>query len=68
MSFLKSPVTENDHRQGNETASIELVEYGDYQCPHCGHAYPIVKDIQETMGNNLKFIFRNFERSLVKYH
>ena len=39
---------------------MELVEYGDYQCGHCGYAYPIIKAVQREMGNNLQFVFRNF--------
>ena len=60
MSSLRTAVSSNDHMQGKATASIELVEYGDYQCPHCGHAYPIVKRIQKKMGGSLQFVFRNF--------
>jgi protein-disulfide isomerase len=60
MSKLKVAVTTKDHSQGNANAPIELVEYGDYQCPYCGHAYPIIKNIQLKLGDNLKFIFRNF--------
>jgi len=60
MSKLKPPVNSKDHFQGDMNASIELVEYGDYQCPHCGHAYPIIKSIQNRLGDKLKFIFRNF--------
>jgi protein-disulfide isomerase len=63
---LRIPVSTSDHVQGNESASIELVEYGDYQCPYCGMAYPIVKNIQQQLGNKLKFIFRNFP--LAKIH
>jgi protein-disulfide isomerase len=37
-----------------------LVEYGDYQCPYCGAAYPIVKQIQKELGTRLRFVFRNF--------
>jgi protein-disulfide isomerase len=37
-----------------------LVEYGDYECPHCGHAYPIVKRVQQHFGSRLGFVFRNF--------
>lgn len=37
-----------------------MVEYGDYQCPYCGEAYPIIKKIQEKYGNSLRFVFRNF--------
>jgi protein-disulfide isomerase len=37
-----------------------LAEYGDYQSPHCGSAYPIIKRMQEKLRGNLQFIFRNF--------
>jgi protein-disulfide isomerase len=57
---LKPHTNDSDKIQGNLNASITLVEYGDYQCPHCGHAYPIVKNIQETFGDKLRFVFRNF--------
>ncbi|HEY1922664.1 MAG TPA: thioredoxin domain-containing protein [Tepidisphaeraceae bacterium] len=60
MSKLKVPVTSDDHVQGDERAPIILVEYGDYECPHCGHAYPIVKRVQKHFGDRLLFIFRNF--------
>jgi protein-disulfide isomerase len=39
---------------------LTLVEYGDYQCPFCGAAYPVVKQVQEALGKNLRFVFRNF--------
>ena len=57
---LQPRVNKTDHLHGNLDAPIELVEYGDYQCPHCGRAYPILKSIQRKLGNKLKFIFRNF--------
>ena len=60
MSELKIPVTSKDHIQGDEAAPVILVEYGDYQCPHCGHAYPIVKRVQKHFGKRLGFVFRNF--------
>jgi protein-disulfide isomerase len=37
-----------------------LLEYGDYQCPFCGAAYPIVKEVQAQLGDRLRFVFRNF--------
>ena len=37
-----------------------LLEYGDYECPHCGAAYPLVKQIQKHFGKRLCFVFRNF--------
>lgn len=63
MTTLKVAVTREDHAQGPEDAEVTLVEYGDYECPHCGRAYPIVKEIQEQFGKRLRFIFRNFPLS-----
>ena len=63
---LRQPISEGDHIQGNPDAPVELVEYGDYQCPHCGRAYPVIKDLQKELGSSLKFIFRNFP--LTKIH
>ena len=60
MVQLHPPVSTNDHIQGSASAAIELVEYGDYQCPYCGQAYPIIKSLQRSLGKNLKFVFRNF--------
>lgn len=60
MSTLKTPVTSEDHIQGEDNAPITLVEYGDYECPYCGAAYPIVKQIQKHFGKRLRFVFRNF--------
>lgn len=59
MSALKIPVSTNDHVQGNMNAPITLIEYGDYQCPQCGNAYFIVKQLQEHFGSQMKFVFRN---------
>ena len=58
---LTVPVTsERDHIQGLFNAPLTLVEYGDYQCPFCGAAYPEVKKVQQKLGSRLRFIFRNF--------
>src|SRR4029077_19395519 len=57
---LTRPVTERDHAQGPATALLTLVEYGDYQCPYCGAAYPVVKQLQKVLGKKLRFVFRNF--------
>jgi protein-disulfide isomerase len=58
--MLKVPITSDDHSQGSALAPVILVEYGDYQCPYCGRAYPMVKQLQEQFGHNLRLIFRNF--------
>lgn len=57
---LRVPVSDKDHIQGDPVAKCTLVEYGDYECPHCGHAHPIVKRIQKHFGKKLRFVFRNF--------
>ncbi len=57
---LRVPVSAQDHMQGAATATCTLVEYGDYECPHCGRAYPIVKRVQKHFGKRLRFVFRNF--------
>jgi protein-disulfide isomerase len=60
-AVLTLPVAEDrDHVQGAPDAAVTLLEYGDYECPYCGAAYPIVKEIQEAMGDGLRFVFRNF--------
>lgn len=60
MSELKVPVSSADHVQGDENAPITLVEYGDYECPHCAAAHPVVKEVQKHFGEQLRFVFRNF--------
>ena len=60
MPTLKNPVSSDDHIQGDVNAPITLVEYGDYQCPYCAMAYPIVKRLQKYFGKQLRFVFRNF--------
>jgi protein-disulfide isomerase len=59
-------VSARDHAQGPADAPITLVEYGDFECPHCGRAYPIVKAMQHALGDQLRFVFRHFP--LAKSH
>ena len=60
------PVTATDHVSGPEAAPVTLIEYGDFQCPYCGAAYPILKRVQARLGSRLRFVFRNFP--LVQVH
>jgi protein-disulfide isomerase len=60
MSKLRIPVNEKDQRTGNPKANIVLVEYGDYQCPHCGAAHPLLKRLLREFGKEILFVFRNF--------
>ena len=65
MSRLSIPVSEKDHTQGDPSSGCTLVEYGDYQCPACGQAYPIVKKLQGHFQDRLSFVFRNFPLSQI---
>jgi len=66
---LEIPVTlERDHVEGPANAALTLVEYGDYQCPYCGAAYPEVKKVQKELGSELRFVFRNFPLTNMHEH
>lgn len=60
---LKPAVSNTDHAQGNLDADLVIVEYGDYQCPYCGAAYPVLKELMSQFGSQIKFVFRNFPLS-----
>ncbi|MDR6735608.1 MULTISPECIES: thioredoxin domain-containing protein [unclassified Sphingobacterium] len=60
---LKPKVSSADHILGNGQADLTIVEYGDYQCPHCGTAHPIIKEMMAELGSQIRFVFRNFPLS-----
>jgi protein-disulfide isomerase len=60
MASLKVPVTQRDHIRGPANAPVTLVEYGDYECPLCGAAYPVIEATREQFGRQLRFVFRHF--------
>ena len=60
MSTLKNPIGEQDHVQGELNAPVLLVEYGDFQCPHCRMAHAVIHRVQKHIGDRLCFVFRNF--------
>jgi NhaA family Na+:H+ antiporter len=57
---LRRPVGEEDHIQGPEDALVTFVEYGDYECPHCKQARSIVNELQGSLGDQFRYVFRNF--------
>jgi protein-disulfide isomerase len=58
---LAEPIGPHDHaRGGGEHAPVTLVEYGDFECPQCALAHPIVQGLQDKLGDKLRFVFRNF--------
>ena len=60
IARLILPVSDRDHVQGPLDAPVTLVEYGDYECPFCGRAHPIVKTVQRRVGARLRFAYRHF--------
>jgi protein-disulfide isomerase len=65
---LTIPVARRDHIQGSLDAPVTLLEYGDYECPACGQVFPILKAVQERLGNSLCFAFRHFPLTNVHPH
>jgi protein-disulfide isomerase len=65
---LTLPVTERDHIRGPATALVTLVEYGDYECPYCGEAFPVVEKLRRALGNRLRFVFRHFPLAQMHPH
>jgi uncharacterized protein YbaR (Trm112 family) len=57
---LKNSINERDHAVGAKTAPVTLLEYGNFECIHCGRAYPVIKEIQRLLKNDLYFVFRHF--------
>ncbi len=66
MSTLKVPVNPLDHRRGGPNAAVTLVEYGDYQCPYCAAANPVVRFLENRYGAAWAVVFRHFP--LVEVH
>lgn len=54
------PVGTRDHARGPKEAPVTLVKYGDYECPYCGEAHPVLKELQERVGEQVRFVFRHF--------
>jgi protein-disulfide isomerase len=62
------PVNDKDHAKGPPDAPVTLIEYGDYECPYCGKAYPAVRRIQKKLGDKVRFVFRNFPLNTIHEH
>lgn len=60
MTKLTPPLSVEDHVDGPERAELELVMYGDFQCPYCTAAYPIVRRVRDQLAGRLLFAFRHF--------
>lgn len=61
-------VNERDHIKGPATAEVTVVEYGDYECPHCGHLYHVLNGVESYMGRRLRLVYRHFPLGVVHPH
>ena len=68
MSKLRVPVSARDHVSGGPNAIVTLVEYGDYQCPHCAAAQPNIRRVQAQFGDNLALVYRHFPLTEIHPH
>jgi Na+/H+ antiporter NhaA len=66
---LAAPVdAERDHIRGPADAPVDLVEYGDFECPYCGQAEPMVRELLNNLGEDVRFVFRHLPLTDVHPH
>jgi protein-disulfide isomerase len=59
-----TPVTPSDHIEGPvEGARVTLIEYGDYECPYCVRAYPVIEEVRQARKGSVRFVYRHVSRS-----
>ena len=58
-----SPITEHDHVDGPANAPVTLIEYGDYECPYCVKAFPVLESVRQAFEGKLRFVFRHVPKS-----
>jgi protein-disulfide isomerase len=57
---LTVPVSTRDHSLGPAQAPVTLVEYGDFECPHCLAAYPVIRGLLKSLDGRVRFVFRHY--------
>jgi protein-disulfide isomerase len=65
---LAVPVSDRDHSQGPATAAVTLVQYGDYECPYTRRSTWVVQALQQELGEQLRFVYRNFPLTEIHPH
>jgi protein-disulfide isomerase len=65
MPDLQDPITDRDHSIGPPAAPVSLVEYGDYECPNCLNAYPVIERLVRHFGDQIRFVFRHFPQNSI---
>jgi protein-disulfide isomerase len=67
-NLLSEPVTQRDHAIGPASAPVTIVEYGDFECPDCLNAVPVIEEVRKSLGERLRFVFRHFPQSSIHPH
>jgi protein-disulfide isomerase len=68
MSRLAQPVSRLDHVLGSGDADVILLEYGDYECPHCGRAHRVLAEVLPRVADNVMFAYRHFPLTQMHQH
>ncbi|HEX5308451.1 MAG TPA: Na+/H+ antiporter NhaA [Solirubrobacteraceae bacterium] len=50
---------DRDHIRGSEHALVTLLEYGDYECPYCGQAETVIRELLDSFGDDLRYVWRH---------
>lgn len=58
-----TPLTPHDHVDGPEDAQLTLIEYGDFECPFCVRAFPILESVRASYRGSVRFVFRHLSKS-----
>lgn len=66
IANAKALTRQDSNVKGAKDAKVTIVEFGDFQCPACGAAHPIVKQLVGEYGDQVKFVFRNFPLQMHK--
>jgi Na+/H+ antiporter NhaA len=59
---------ERDHIRGSTEAPVTVVEYGDFECPYCGQAEPVVRELLREFGEEVRYVWRHLPLSDVHPH
>lgn len=68
MNHLTPPIGPHDHVRGARKPHVALIEYGDYECPHCARAQGMTKSLLERLGDHVLFVFRHMPLSHAHPH
>jgi protein-disulfide isomerase len=62
QTTLQSSIRDKDHVRGSLDAPVTIIEYAEFECPHCGRAFHVIKRVLEEAGDRVRFVFRHFPR------